>query len=193
MNEIGTSNSETTRILLAAAHLHNNDIYQPIKQRYETDYNHKANTPEKFIDVTAIRNECEKARTRERIRNLLLLLTALIGVIGGARSSIPWVILSIFLLWVIELTTELIRQKYVREELPFRGFSEDSESFKKYEEQNVVISGGYSPFVGSGYAIHSWSFTIDTKNPQQGRESTEELEIKDLVAVRKVTAFKSDI
>src|SRR5262245_21025634 len=177
MNEIATSNSETTRILLAAAHLHNEEIYQSIRQRYETNYSHKADTPEKFLDITAIQSECEKARTRERIRNLLLLPTALVGIIGF-QSDISWVILTIFSLWAIELTTEWFRQKYVRGNFLSRDVSKDSESVGKDDKQNVVISGDYSPFVGSVYDIHGWSFTVDTKKPQQHFEPIKELDIK---------------
>src|SRR5262249_15603510 len=92
---------------------------------------------------------------RERIRNLLLLPTALVGIIGF-QSDISWVILTIFSLWAIELTTEWFRQKYVRGNFLSRDVSKDSESVGKDDKQNVVISGDYSPFVGSWYDIHGW-------------------------------------
>jgi hypothetical protein len=190
MKQKTSADSDTTRILLANAHLHNNDVYNLLNARRKKDDNFKADTPEYFIDCDEIMQESKKGRARENIRRALLLIAAFYAFIS-IGSSLSSLILPLVFMWVIELIVEMLRQSHVRKIFLVQNYYEEVENdeggnenkeddISNNQEQNVVISGGYSPFLGSGYDIFGWSFTVDLTKPEKESVPPEKLNIREL-------------
>ena len=191
MKRTENQTDETTRILLAAAHLYNDEIYNIVSQRTKNHDNFKADTPEYFIDYDAVVQESKNGRVRERARRMSLLLAVFVGFSAANGLSAPGIILTFIFLWGIELFTEIRRQNHVRKNFLVSNYSNNmgpEEGSKKEErgdycdqkEQNVIISGGYSPFQGSGYDIFGWSFTIDLTKPENKSKPSDELHVRAL-------------
>ena len=160
------STGETTRLLCAAAHLHHNSIYEPLRDRFEDPDQLKAETPEYFVDIEAVLAEALIAHRREILRRCLVATIATLGLLTIIAERLELVTLVVGALWLIEFLFDLQRQWYVRARFLRTGASsEAAHVVDTGSMQNVVISGGFSPFVGSGYDIVGWSFVVDLTKP----------------------------
>lgn len=107
--------SETTRLLLAAAHIYNNKFYDQIDERILQN-KFRAPTPEYYVDIDAVVAEFEKGRERENLRRIILLTPVLLGLISLLDSSIAVFYLALFISWLIEIGFDLNRKSYVRKQ-----------------------------------------------------------------------------
>ena len=101
-----------TRILLANAHLNNELMFEYIYERNEKK--HKAPTPELYFDFEAVADECLKAREREVVRYIILLILALFALVCFFLANFGGILFAFFIAWVVEIITDINRKDYVR-------------------------------------------------------------------------------
>jgi len=51
---------------------------------------------------------------------------------------------------------------------------------EEYSTANIIISGGFSPFVGSGVSLDSWSFTVDLSEPGEISKPIGSIDVNEL-------------
>jgi hypothetical protein len=52
--------------------------------------------------------------------------------------------------------------------------------FYEDSSKNIIISGGYYPFIGSGWALNSWSFTVDLSQPEDKEKPINKIDVTEL-------------
>jgi hypothetical protein len=175
--------SEATRYLCASAYLsrmfRNNVIHTFIEDK------HHALAVSYGIDPVTILKHCLVARRIGRTRDLLLLIPAFLVVLGlfasvvagpGALALAPILFLLALVAAFVIVTWEqlqtdfqIVRQYFTKKHfepgaLPRTFNSEAEQAFREVEaaqKSNVMIYAGFSPFVGCGNNIGSWSFPVD--------------------------------
>ena len=198
---------DATRQLLAAANLHNGRIYEALRARFEDDHNLKAHTPEYFIDIEEVLSEARAAHDREILKKGLLLAGSLVGLGASLVLGVGVLVMTGMVLAAVEFWFDVRCQRYVRSRFLPGSYIPDTSSSAAVGD-NVVVSGGYSPFVGSGHDIHGWSFTVDLTKASSGEEprrltvqelydevtgSVRELQIPGLTMSDKLFVHGSDI
>ena len=155
-----------------SAAIHNGTINtEDIVNRYED--NHKAKCIELGIDEAHIYKEAKKANSRNTIVNFLMIipapyiLTILMESLVPNNYSVGDLILNIFpaltFISIIVLIKEISINNYIR-----KIAKSTPDQNLKHDFNNVIISGGYSPFTGYGFDLDSWSFTINLKRSSTG-------------------------
>src|SRR5262249_53245730 len=129
----------------------------------------RAQAPELAIDADIVLHHCRLARRREALRDAALcvvpVLIAATGVVGALLQT-PWAYqqipayytLPLLGIWAIAaaiLFIERVLTQHVTltRRLSAGRFDPVREPAAARAAQNVVVHGGFSPFVGSGYDI----------------------------------------
>jgi hypothetical protein len=167
--------TETTRLLAAAAY-HDRRYRQKVLREIE-EQPFRAFSPEFGIDRPAILGHCRKAQRRERWRDAALLLCWLPLVLSGflqdlvdypeelplvaayhANALLATIGLGFAVVFVETLLTYhlTLARRFGRAR-----FADSGEAPPSAERQNVVVYGGFSPFIGAGLDLGGWSFTIN--------------------------------
>jgi hypothetical protein len=174
--------TDATRYLCASAYL-----YRPFRnyviQTFVED-KHQALAASYGIDPVIILKHCLVARRINRTRDILLTIPVLLALFGLLASIIPGVGLLIapvlvflaavaaFIIiaweqWKIEF--QIVRNNFTKKRfepgVSSHAFSgEEEQVFREVEsaqKSNTMIYAAFSPFVGSGNNIGSWSVSVD--------------------------------
>lgn len=140
---------------------------------------HKAKVVEVGFDREKIYAEAKKAKERNTIVNFFMIFPALYIITNFSNLDLE----SIIPICLVVATILFIKQIFINEEL--KAIAADN-SEDNINSQNVIISGSYSPFVGYGSDLNSWSFVVDLKKPNAIGNPTNEinvLEFLDFVSV----------
>jgi hypothetical protein len=197
--------TEGTRYLCASAYL--SRTFRDSVIRTFIEDKHRALAVSYGIDPVAILKHCLVARRIGRTRDLLLLVPALplllpllsLVIAGPGAAAVHPVLFFVALLvafciiaweqWEIEF--HIVRQNFTKKRfdpgaLP-RAFNMEAEQvFKEVEaaqKSNVMIHAAFSPFVGCGNNIGSWSVPVDmTKGKEDvgGRLQPKAFTVKEL-------------
>ena len=140
---------------------------------------YRAAAPEFGIDERLVHQHCQRADTREFIRNVVMLLLFLLLVI----LSLPWTLstydgvadfpVNLILALIPPTVVMFAEQLYIEHFLIVKQFGRRHFVNRKgpiladMESQNLVAYGGYSPFVGSGYWIGGWSFSVNLERTKE--------------------------
>ena len=178
------ASTEATRYFAAAAY-HDAGFRKKVLEFVRHGW-YRARAPEFGIDEALVVSHCRRAERRERIRDALMLLA--FGAV--AYNPLYWVIsdpehfdeiLAYFapslIFGVIAAGVVLFVERLMTEHYTMaRTFNRQAFASAPRREpqaagadgcQNLVVYGGYSPFVGSGYSVGGWSFSVNldkTKN-----------------------------
>lgn len=130
---------------------------------------HKADTPEIGIDQNIIYTVAKAARSRKYWFNFFLVLpgfyiaSKILKMFESYYYSwedlIGDVIFSIISIAIILYIEQLVKNKAIRECINIKN------TLPKEDNQNLIISGGYSPFLGYGHDLDSWSFVTNLRKP----------------------------
>lgn len=155
--------SETTRIMMCAAHLYTSEIKESLEERLTHPY--KAPCPEIGLNLTKIKKEIEliEKKIANKVRvELVALVAVIIYLFGNSFENLfP---ISIYFIVALFAEYRFLSWKEERARKVYFDISIDEESDEEQENSHdckVFVSGGFSPFVGSGYSIDSWSFPVD--------------------------------
>ncbi len=139
---------------------------------------YRARAPEFGIDEKLVTEHCRRAQWREHMRDLVMLAVFLVIAyrpLGWLMTDpeqageiisyfAPNLILAVlaagFVLFVERLITEhyTTTRRFARSTVA-SGLA--SPTLVADAPQNLVVYGGYSPFVGSGYNVGGWSFSVN--------------------------------
>jgi hypothetical protein len=167
---------------LAAAAYHDGAFRDSVLEFFRHRW-YRAPAPEFGIDEALVHQHCRYADLRELIRNIAMLLVFL--VVAGApilsllsepqaakeilaESALNFIIvlcLSGLIMFAERLHTEhfLIAKQFSRD----RFINIDTPVLSDVEAQNLVAYGGYAPFVGSGYGLGGWSFSVNLERTKE--------------------------
>lgn len=141
---------------------------------------YRGRAPEFGIDEAAIVAHCRTAERRQRLRDLSILVV----FVAFAHQAIGWIItdpgelgaiLAYFApslaLGAVAAGLILFGERLYTGQVTIgrlagdAGFGEAAQSKTPGgERQNLIVYGGYSPFVGSGYGVGGWSFSVNLEN-----------------------------
>ena len=171
--------NRTTKLLMSATHLYPNDFKEDLKERLSHPY--KSPTPEFGIDLKKIHQEMEESKSRYFKKSTFIFITALIAFfIFIEDPEDNWTVLISALL--LTSVSEFIYRQSVKEKT--RRILADKHDGGGTENatnnKNIMISGGYSPFVGAGIDLDSWSFTINTKKAENEKKPVKPVSVIEL-------------
>ncbi|WP_333223098.1 hypothetical protein [Microcoleus sp. BR0-C5] len=182
--------TESTRYLCAAVQIDEKFCDQILEEFLEEDYTvigicHG-------VDIPTVIKSCLLAKTRRNERNnrlyIFLPCLFLLGLFFQLNLYICCLIIY-SLAWIIVFSYESeSRYKIVGKYLLKKNFNpefirsqqvspEQEQKLKEISESqdaNVIIYGGFSPFVGSGLNINGWSFAVDIKKGKEKRIHTKQ-------------------
>jgi len=183
--------NSTTRLLMSAVHLYPDDFKEDIKERLEHPY--KAPTPEFGIDLDKIREELDNSKGdyfKKSTFLFIVVLVALFILFQDIENNWGILILAFFLTFLAELIYLRTASKKVRKIMNIEG---DNCHFDEDSSKNIIISGGYYPFVGSGWGLNSWSFTVDLSQPENKEKPVNNINVTELYNKIEVNLKKLNI
>lgn len=175
----GPSTSDATRYLAAAAY-RDTGFRRKVLDLLRHGW-YRARAPEFGIDDNFIARHCRRAEHQQRVRDLLMIA----AFVAISHEPLLWVydrpdalveILSsyssTFLLAATAVVLVLFAERLLTEHfIVARSFNQAAFSANgaggATSPQNVVVYGGYSPFVGSGYGIGGWSFSVNLERTRE--------------------------
>ncbi len=158
--------NRTTKLLMSAVHLYPDDFKEDLRERLEHPY--KSPAPEFGVDLAKIQKELRKAEVNYyRKSTFIFIVTLLVFFVVIQNPEDGWGILipALVLTSIAEFLYKRSAKKKTRNIMAKEDASTDEELDNNNEHRNIMISGGYSPFVGAGFDLDSWSFTVDINEP----------------------------
>lgn len=202
--------SAVTAIMLAAANLNWQEVLDAINARRASPL--KATTPEFGLNIELIHAEAKLAKRRARWSDVVIGIAALYGIVvalggyesnvsdellmadGGGTSVMFQLLLVLFVITLADLVVRRQALKRARELLASCAErAADGAAVSHDEQRNVTISGGYTPFVGSGVDIGGWSFTVNLTEPDKEGADAEAVTVMELYAETEQSLDKLDI
>jgi len=193
-----SSRTDSTRYLCAAAYLDKAFRDQAITQLLEDRHSAVAATP--GVNLATVLEHCLVARRRKTVRDLILSGLAVLGALTALGTEdltavVPFALAAwLVVIWERWATTD---QSFAKR-LSRSSFDPGSIGSPKrpdvlaalkrlggLEDANVIVSGGFSPFPGSGVDIGGWSLVVDLqkgKEAIQGRLKPQPVGVEDLYA-----------
>jgi hypothetical protein len=187
--------SRTTALMRAHCEQSYSKILQDIEAREEMPF--KARTPEIATDIQAIRKTCLAARRRAVARDALLLvvyLYVLFSTVAPLVGRDPAELLEgglpigpLLLPYAVAAVAcfawRYVGRRQARAALENASLDNlalvDPEG-RPPEQTEVIVSGGYSPFVGAGFETEGWSFTVDVTEPADAGKPVDLLDLDSL-------------
>jgi hypothetical protein len=181
-----------TSIMLAAANMNWREILNNIDERRRSPI--KADTPEYGLNIPLIHKEAKTARARAIWFDLVIGIAALFGIgiwLGdtpdyyeSSESGSLWfkLMLTLMVIASADLISRRIGLRRARIILKTLANAGPTQSVYSDHSRNVTISGGYSPFVGTGVDAGGWSFTVNLEEPEKSGMPVASTSVKDLYA-----------
>ena len=174
--------TESTRYLCAAVQIDEKFCDQVLEEILEEDY--IAIGICHGVDLPTVLKSCLVAKERRRQRDIPLAILAFAGLIFFFLFFPLFLILYGVAWRIVFLDQRKTRHEIVGKHLlkgnfnpDFFSFSLNSKAERKLEEiaetqdANVIVYGGFSPFVGASLNIGGWSFAIDTSKGKENMGS----------------------
>ncbi|MFJ8633411.1 hypothetical protein [Streptomyces sp. NPDC093568] len=173
---------DITRYLCTAVHTDTKFARRAVEQIVEEPRRAVASSP--GVDLGCVLRHALAARRRQVVRDVLLAVLLLIVVIMLPVTFGTAVVLGWIVAWIIVaveslsvhygvVAKQLSRQNFAPERAPEPAGSENRRRIAEIEKRdrgNVVVSSLYAPFVGYGATTSTWSFTLDTARPAEGKQ-----------------------
>lgn len=191
-----------TAIMLAAANLECEKIYIAIEERKNSPF--KADTPEYGIDIDRIYKESQDARQWLINRDIVIFISTIVGIIlafniydtydsySYYESDVNWsyMIMPFLIIAFVDLIFQRKTKAKARIALNMR--TGQNNPFEL--DNNIIISGGFSPFVGSGFDLTGWSFTVNLRNAEDDSKEIHSIDVKSLYSetVQSIQNIKID-
>lgn len=169
----GREANEPSRLLSAAAHLD-----PAFAQRAVRDImleRHRALAPSAGIALGAVLRHCVAARSRRQVRNVLLVLLTLPGLLALFNDDL-WALLActaiswgvVFAeLWTARYRVAARHLALGADQAPPAHLPPGAEAvireLEAIETSNVVVYSGYRPWVGSGAVQGGWTFAVNVR------------------------------
>jgi hypothetical protein len=169
IDQIDFGKTDTTRYLSAAAYYDSAFCDQVVERVVEEEI--RAVVASYGVDLATVAKHCLIARTWKISRDIkiapLFLLSVVLWNIEPASIVIPlfivWLILYLRSRNIYLTTASFSKEAFDPEVASFKigsGAEARLERIAHEQRGNVVVYSGFSPFVGSGFDVGGWSFTI---------------------------------
>jgi hypothetical protein len=172
--------SDATRYLCAAAQLESGFTERVIEELVAEELRAVPTSP--GVDLTPVVKHALAARTRQRVRDILLLLTLLALVVAFFSFNVLLFVLLLVIGWGVVLGEQLIAvYGVVAGDLTASNFNADAapmprqahvrrrvESIASQTRGNVTVYSGYNAFSSYGVRIGAWSFLLDVRKARTG-------------------------
>ena len=188
--------NNSTLIMMLATHIFRSEIEKNVAERLEHPYKQDICGDE--VDLKAINKELKKSEKRSVLKTTLYFLvtmTLVVAAVVDASTYSHWietvVFPAYFIIFLIEWIYGLKAKRRIREILAeidsARGtFASENASTTsetcKTNSNNIVIYGGYSPFLGAGIDLDSWSFPINLAEAGDTNKPIEQVTPSDMHA-----------
>jgi hypothetical protein len=175
---------DITRYLCTAVHTDSAFARNAVERIIEEPRRAVASSP--GVDLGCVLRHALAARRRQVRRDAVLAVVLLLVLIGLAKGIglVTVLILGFLVAWLVVaaesltvhygvVAARLSRQAFAPDQAPQPLRAEDRrriEAIEKRDRGNVVVFSQYTPFVGYGQPITTWSFAIDTSRPEEGKE-----------------------
>ena len=174
--------NKSTLLMMAAAHLFRGEIEDDIKERLEHPY--KAEVDESGIELKKIQTELQNGKSRENFRNIVYTLITFITIpaffISQLREPEIVLIFAFFAITIVEFIYQYIAKKNVKKIIKQLHNQKFSDLPQVFHSPQVVISGGFSPFIGAGVDLDSWSFPINLTEQGDSNRPSEDVKLPDM-------------
>ncbi|MFB7664396.1 zinc ribbon domain-containing protein [Kitasatospora sp. NPDC056138] len=189
------ADGDLTRYLCAAAYLDREYAKLLVKQIAAEPHLAVAAAP--ACDVPVVLRHAYAANARRHQRDLLLAVLLLLVFVFTVSASGPLLtLLTLLLAWGTVLAFELstmfgshlqdLRPESFDPEAAPTAPHQDAEARLQqvgaYATGNVTVYSGYSPFVGYGVELDSWSFALDVTKPGGSGDIPRDFDVTDLYA-----------
>jgi hypothetical protein len=161
---------DTTRYLCSAAYLSKKFRDTVIKQIVKDKY--RAIAVSYGVDVLIVIKHCLVAAQRETQRNNLLTILFFFTFINLTYLFLPCLIIAYIIVFRDKWNTryQIIAKNFAKNNFQLEPveFSPNDRikailtQISTEENGNVVVYGGFSPFVGSGLEVGAWSFSLNS-------------------------------
>ena len=179
--------SDATRYLCAAMYL---DSEQARKVIEEAEDRHHARVSSDGVDLAEVIRHARAALRRHAVRDLFLAILLLILLVGLFGHGLLF-LLALAGMWaVVAIDAYLVRYRVLLREIGPRtttgvaavspGVRHRRPSTDGGPRDNVTIYKGFSPFVGFGQVLETWSFSVDCGKPVTPGESTKPFTVAEL-------------
>jgi len=200
---------DVTRYLCAAAYLDRE--YARLLVRQISAEPHLAVAPAPECDVPVVLCHAYGAIIRRRHRDLLLAVLLALAIVSLFLQKFTLFLLPLFLAWatvlVFDYSTRFgrhlqsLRPGYFKASAapapPNRKVAARLRQIGDYAAGNVTVYSGFSPFVGYGIELDSWSFALDVTKPAKDGDAPvtgfDVTEIYDYIASRLKTLILPDL
>ncbi|RKT89209.1 hypothetical protein SAMN05421805_101765 [Saccharopolyspora antimicrobica] len=177
--------TDATRYLCAALQLDAGLNDKALQKILDEQYRAVVSSP--GVDLATVLKYGLAARRRQRIRDVLIVLLALIGI-GFLFSEEPqWFTLALFAGWAVMfietlsarygfLSAQLRRDAFDPANAPVPSNRHAAARLAEIAGQdrgNLTVFADYTPFAGHGGTIDTWSFTLNVAKAVEGEDVVE--------------------
>jgi len=166
------------KLLKSAVHLYPDDFERDLYERLKHPF--KSSAPEYGVDLSLIHKElvsANKSRLNKSIFNIIITVISFIIFLQNIEDNWWIFILTFSLLSLIEFLHLRSVKRKVRKILTTQDLHNTNNTSKNI---NIIISGGFSPFIGSGINLENWSFTVDLSVPEDNEKVIEKISLIEL-------------
>jgi hypothetical protein len=176
------SDDLVTRLMCASAITQGALFRRKVLSRIENQYT--AVAPEFGLDLELLVGVCQFLERRETKFQTAFFVVGLVGMLLSATpiGILAMVILTAPIMFIkiynekYDLLKNFTSNEYDREKVRNRFSIEQKNSIVNglpKSDQNLVVYGGFSPFVGAGFDLGGWSFALDVSRPKSLMEKDE--------------------
>jgi len=180
---------DVTRYLCAAVHLDSKLASEVVEKVLEEDHRGVASSP--GVDLVRVLSHALAARSRQVTRDVLLTLTLVTTVVLIVAVHPLLLYLGFFVAWFI-VTVEAFVARYgaaaqrlkrgsTSSDPPSTKFDSALARIKAYEHGNVTVYSQYTPFIGYGTLVGTWSFALDVCRAADEDEPVQEFRSQQLL------------
>jgi len=165
--------SRTTLLLMAASRLYRSEIASDVEERLTHPY--KADLDESGIDLKVLNQELVNGRLSYLVKSTLVVLVAVVGFslfVSERRPDEATLINTLIGLFLIEFWYIVSAKKRIRKILFDLVSARSVPDLLESGSNKLIVSGGYSPFLGAGSDLDSWSFTVNLSDSAEKTKPT---------------------
>lgn len=165
---------------MSAVHLYPSDFSEDIKERLEHPY--KSAAPEYGVSLDSINQELKKSIVNYRLKSAILFFLAFFSFIifvSDPDDNFAILIIALGIAAIVEFIHLRSGKEKARKILTAKE-GEAADDGVDPARSNVNISGGYSPFVGAGVDLDSWSFTTRLTDLEDAQKPAGKVDIAEL-------------
>ena len=164
--------NQSTLIMMLASHMFRDEIEKNVEERLEHPYKQDICADE--VDLLAITKELEQSKQKYVLKTVLFFIIALVFIfIAVIDLTTPNSLIELaafptfFVIFLIEWLDRLKAKKRIRailDEIELKQephLTSAATETPENSSNDLVIYGGYSPFLGAGIDLDSWSFPIN--------------------------------